>query len=124
MRTLEAGSELLSDLRARRARLAAGVMYVLFGFGMLWLFSAIGLDSIFWWDTVPRSTNAVVGVVLLGLSLPPGVAALLLHRRDRRPHAPGEISLELRHPGAVAVALVVAVVTMAVVLAALAGLVP
>ena len=100
-------------------------MYVFLVFGGLWTFSAIGRDSIYWWDTVERSTNAIVGVVLMALALPFGVAALIFYRRDQNTGAPGERSLGLRRPGLVIGALVVAAALMVFVLLWLAfGYVP
>jgi hypothetical protein len=104
--------EMRTELRARRAQVMATLMYAVLVFGLLWLFSAIGRDSIYWWDTVERSTNAIVGVVLLGLTFPFGVAALVFNRRDGRVYAPGERPLGLRRPGRVVVALVLAAALM------------
>ncbi len=104
--------EIRAGLSARRAQVLAAVMYALFVFGGLWTFSAIGRDSIYWWDTVERSTNAIVGVILLGLALPFGVAALLFYRRDGQTSLPGERSVGLQHPGRILVVLVLAVALM------------
>jgi hypothetical protein len=100
---------LRAEVRARRAQLMAFLMYVVLVFGLLWTFSAIGRDSIYWWDTIERSTNAIVGVVLLGLAVPFGVAALVFYRRDGRASLPGERSLGLQHPGWVGIGLILAV---------------
>ena len=101
-----------TEVRARRAQLMAALMYVFLVFGVLWVFSAIGRDSIYFWDTVERSTNAIVGVVILGLALPFGVAALVFYRRDGQLSLPGERSLGLRHPGWIVIGLILAVALM------------
>jgi uncharacterized BrkB/YihY/UPF0761 family membrane protein len=101
-----------SEVRARRAQVLAALMYVFLVFGGLWVFSALGRDSLYWWDTVERSTNAIVGVVILGLALPFGVAALVLYRRDGRTSVPGERSSGLQHPGWIVIGLVVTVAIM------------
>ena len=104
--------ETWAELRARRAQVSAALMYAMLIFGLLWLFSAIGRDSIYFWDTVERSTNAIVGVVLLGLALPFGVAALIFARRDGQTPLPGERSVGLKHPGRIVVVMAVVVALM------------
>ena len=105
-------SEMRTELRARRAQVMAILMYAVLVFGLLWIFSAIGRDSIYFWDTVERSTNAIVGVVLLGLTLPVGVAALVFARRDGQTSLPGERSVGLQHPGRIVVVMAVVVALM------------
>jgi hypothetical protein len=105
-------SEMRTELRARRAQVMAILMYAVLVFGLLWIFSAIGRDSIYFWDTVERSTNAIVGVVLLGLTLPFGVAALVFTRRDRQTSLPGERSVGLQHPGRIVIVMAVVVALM------------
>jgi hypothetical protein len=100
--------EMWTEVRARRAQVMAALMYVFLVFGVLWVFSAIGRDSVYWWDTVERSTNAIVGVVILGLALPVGLAALIFYRRDGRTSLPGERSLGLQHPGWIVIGMVLA----------------
>jgi hypothetical protein len=112
MSTQNGRREVWAELRARRAQVMAALMYLFLVFGGLWTFSAIGRDSIYWWDTVERSTNAIVGVVILGLAFPFGVAALVFYRRDGHTYLPGERSLGLRHPGWVGIALVLAAALM------------
>ncbi len=105
-------SEMRTELRARRAQVMATLMYAVLVFGLLWVFSSIGRDSIYFWDTVERSTNAIVGVVLLGLTLPFGVAALIFARRDGQTSLPGERSVGLQHPGRIVVVMAVVVALM------------
>jgi hypothetical protein len=105
-------SEMRTELRARRAQVMAILMYAVLVFGLLWIFSAIGRDSIYFWDTVERSTNAIVGVVLLGLTLPFGVAALVFARRDGQASLPGERSVGLQHPGRIVIVMAVVVALM------------
>ena len=105
-------SEMRTELRARRAQVMAVLMYAVLVFGLLWIFSAIGRDSIYFWDTVERSTNAIVGVVLLGLTLPFGVAALVFARRDGQTSLPGERSVGLQHPGRIVIVMAVVVALM------------
>jgi hypothetical protein len=105
-------SEMRTELRARRAQVMAILMYAVLVFGLLWVFSSIGRDSIYFWDTVERSTNAIVGVVLLGLALPFGVAALVFARRDGQTSLPGERSVGLKHPGRIVIVMAVVVALM------------
>jgi hypothetical protein len=113
--------EVGTEFRRRRAQFVAGAAYVLLAAGALWLVSAIGKDSHQWYDTVEQSTNAAVGVVLLGVALPFGGAALLIDRRDVREYAPGEKPLRLRHPRWLIAAMALAVLAMTVVTAILLG---
>ena len=113
-----------AEVCERRARVCALLMYAVFGFGGIYLFSAIGPDSNEFWDTQDQSSNAVIGVVLLGLGLPFGVASLVSHRRDRREYSAGQTSHELQHPGGVVAAMVVAAALIIVTLTLLSGALP
>jgi uncharacterized membrane protein YidH (DUF202 family) len=120
----ELRAELRQDLRVHRAQILAAMAYVVFGLGGLYVFSAIGEDTGGAWDTVRRSTNAVIGVLLLVAGLPFAVAALVTYRRDRHEQPPGAMPQGMRSPRWVLLALGLALVLIAVTLAALGGLWP
>lgn len=113
-----------AEFGRQRARAVAALAYLFLGAGALWLVSAIGKDSHYWYDTVEQSTNAAVGVALLGIALPFGVWALFLDRKDQHLYAPGETALGLRRPRQLLGCLVVAAIAMLAVTAVLLGWLP
>ena len=105
-------------------RALAGLSWLLFGSGVVWLISAAAPDSGYAWDSVRQSTNAWIGIGLLAAAVPPGVAALALDRpRRRSARAAGETRAGIRHPAALAVAVAVAA-ALAAVLAVLVARAP
>jgi len=93
-------------------RAVAGLSWFLLLFGSLYLIAAAAPDSGMYWDVERQSTTAWIGIGLLATAVPVGVVALVLDRHNHvRDYAPGESRAGIRHPVALAAALVLAALT-------------
>lgn len=113
MSTPGPGREILDDvrteLRRRRTQLAAALTYVVLGAGGIYLFSSLGADSDEWYDSVDRTTLALVAIGLLSLGIVCGAVTIMMDRR--RAQGPRERSTALPiHRGRVMTAMAVGAV--------------
>jgi hypothetical protein len=114
--------EVLEDVRAelwqRRAGLLAGLTYVMVGFGALYLLSSTPRDSGQRWDSMERTTVAVIGIGLLAAGVLLGAVTLVVDRSVRRREVLGAPPSHVHSRGRVIGAMVIGVVLIAVRLAA------
>ena len=110
-----------TELWQRRARLLAGLTYVMVGFGSLYLLSSTPRDSGQRWDSMERTTVAIIGVGLLALGVLLGAVTLVVDRSVRRREMVGAAPGHVHSRGRVIAAMLIGATLILVRLAALAA---